>query len=237
MSRVISFITIHPHFIEAYEKFGVMASARDKDIARFQAINLRDFAVDRHGTIDGSPYGGGDGMIMRPEPLVAALKSLPAPHRVILLSPAGKLWTQQTAEMEAKHSDHLVFICGRFGGVDQRFIDKYVDEEWSVGDFVVSGGELPALLIVDSILRQCPGVLGNAESPQFDSFGRGLQGLLEAPQYTRPAEFEGVGVPDVLLSGDHQKISTWRHMKSLEVTQKRRPDLMAKHLPTKSTDR
>lgn len=228
MSRAISFITIHPQFIEAYEKFGVMASARDKKIASFQVINLREYAVDRHGTVDGSPYGGGDGMVMRPEPLVAALKSLATPHRVILLSPAGKMWTKQAAEEEAVKSDHVVFICGRFGGVDQRFIDKYVDEEWSVGDFVVSGGELPALLIVDSILRQCSGVLGNAESPQFDSFGSGLNGLLEAPQYTRPAEFEGMGVPEVLLSGDHQKILAWRRVKSLETTQKRRPDLMNK---------
>ncbi len=226
MTRRIAFITIHPAFVEAYTQFGVLAAARNGGVADFSFINLRDFAVDRHGTVDGAPYGGGDGMILRPEPLAAAVASLGPGFKVVMPSPAGALWTQETANQKAAAAENLIFICGRFGGIDQRFVDQYVHEEWSIGDVIVSGGELPALLMVDSLLRQCEGVLGNTDSSQLDSFSPSLQGGLEAPQYTRPPVFQGHVVPDVLMSGNHPKIQAWRQEQSRELTRRRRPDLL-----------
>ncbi|MFK7873993.1 MAG: tRNA (guanosine(37)-N1)-methyltransferase TrmD [Oligoflexales bacterium] len=223
----ISFVSIHPQFIEAYFGFGVMRTAVDSGIVELQAVNLRDFAVDRHGTIDDRPFGGGDGMVFKPEPLAAAMNVL-KPDRVVLLSPAGQLWSQKSAESMSSFEGHVVFICGRFGGVDQRFIDKYVDLEVSIGDVILSGGELPALCLADSILRLLPGVLGHPESATYDSFSQAIDGCLESPMYTRPREFEGDAVPDVLLSGHDLKITEWRQEQSRLRTQKRRPDLLKK---------
>lgn len=225
----VSVVTIHPEFIESYLKFGALSQAIKKGFAKVNVINLRDFAVDRHGSVDGSPYGGGDGMVMRCEPLAQVIQSFNAKPTVLLTSPIGKKWDQSAAEEFSAKKGTLCFICGRFSGVDQRFIDEYVDMEISVGDFVLTGGELPALTILDSVFRLIPGVLGNEESAVFDSFAAGMEGLLEHPVYTRPKVFEGKKVPDILLSGDHKSITKWRRDRSLERTMKLRPELIKKN--------
>ena len=150
--RRISFLTIHPDFIDEYRKFGVLARCESLKLAEINSVNLRDFAVDKRGSVDASPYGGGDGMILRPEPLRDALKSL-SKAKVIYTSPSGKAWSQSEASRLAQSDEDIVFVCGRFGGIDQRFIDKYVDEEYSLGDFVISGGELACLTMADSVVR------------------------------------------------------------------------------------
>ncbi|SMF34122.1 tRNA (guanosine(37)-N1)-methyltransferase TrmD [Pseudobacteriovorax antillogorgiicola] len=229
-----SFITIHPQFIESYLSFGVFKSAQDRGLVSVDIINLRDFAVDRHGSVDDRAYGGGDGMIMRPEPLAQAVNHIRTPQSfVIFPSPHGQSWSHQNASQLTSSQDkqHLIFICGRFGGIDQRFIDRYVDLQVSMGDFVVSGGELPSLLMSDSILRLVPGVLGNQDSSELDSFSPGLSGLLEHPQYTRPLVFEGCEVPAVLRSGNHKAIEQWKHQQSKAVTEQYRPDLLSKSEP------
>lgn len=227
-ARAFSVLTIHPDFIEAYGRFGVIRSARDRKIADVRAIDLRDYAVDKHASVDAPPYGGGDGMVMRPEPLADAVKALSGEPIVILTSPAGKPWTHADALRFARLEKPLVFVCGRFAGVDQRFVDRYVHEQFSCGDVVLSGGELPALMMVDAILRLIPGVLGHADSARLDSFGDDFGGGLEHPLYTRPPLFEGVGVPDVLLSGDHKKIEAWRRAEAEARTRALRPDLAGK---------
>ena len=224
--RRLSFLSIHPSFIEEYKKFGVFARCESLGIAEFNSVNLRDFAIDKRGSVDGAPYGGGDGMILRPEPLKDAINSLSKPFKVIYTSPSGKAWNQESARQLAQSNEDLVFICGRFGGVDQRFIDKYVDYEFSLGDYVLSGGELACLSMADSIVREIDGALGNNVSAACDSFGDQMDGLLEYPSYTRPEEFEGEKVPSILMSGDHKKIEEWRKNKALERTKKRRPDLL-----------
>ena len=224
--RRISFLTIHPDFIDEYRKFGVLARCESLKLAEINSVNLRDFAVDKRGSVDASPYGGGDGMILRPEPLRDALKSL-SKAKVIYTSPSGgKAWSQSEASRLAQSDEDIVFVCGRFGGIDQRFIDKYVDEEYSLGDFVISGGELACLTMADSVVREIEGSLGNYESVKNDSFAEGMDGLLEYPLYTRPEEFEGEKVPEVLKSGDHKKIAEWRKQKALDRTRERRPDLL-----------
>lgn len=223
--RRISFLTIHPDFIDEYKKFGVLARCESLKLAEINSVNLRDFAVDKRGSVDAAPYGGGDGMILRPEPLRDAIESLDK-AKVIYTSPSGKAWNQSEAQKLASSGEDLIFVCGRFGGVDQRFIDKYVDSEYSLGDFVISGGELACLTMADSVIREIEGSLGNYESVKNDSFAEGMNGLLEYPLYTRPEEFEGQKVPDVLKSGDHKKIAKWREEKALERTKNRRPDLL-----------
>jgi tRNA (guanine37-N1)-methyltransferase len=233
--RTFAFITVHPQFIEAYAKFGVFRTAERASIA-IQAVNLRDHALDNRGSVDDSPFGGGDGMVLRPEPLVAALEPFKGRRKVFVTSPSGRAWTQADAEKYAQSDEDLIFISGRFAGIDARFHEHYVDEEISLGDFVISGGELACLTIADSILRLVPGVLGNHQSAIEDSFGAELESLLEYPLYTRPIEFEGKKVPDVLLSGDHKKISAWRHAEALKKTELLRPDLFAnyqKHIQSK----
>ncbi len=229
--RKIYVVTVHPRFIEAYKMFGAVRSAEDKKIAELTAIDLRDYAVDRHGSIDDSPYGGGDGMVMRPEPLAAAIDALPARPRVVLTSPAGKDWDQAAAARLSQVPEPLLIVAGRFAGIDQRFIDRYVDEEFSAGDFVLAGGELPALMMIDSMLRLLPGVLGHQDSASMDSFAPGFGGGLEHPLYTRPPEFQGLTVPPVLLSGDHEAIARWRRTESERRTRERRPDLNADRNP------
>ncbi len=224
--RTFAFITVHPQFIDAYTKFGVFRTAERASIA-IDSINLRQFAVDKHGSVDDNPFGGGDGMVLRPEPLVAALEPFKKPRTVFVTSPSGRPWTQNDAAKYAQSDNDLIFISGRFAGIDDRFLTQYVDEEISLGDFVISGGELACLTLADSILRLIPGVLGNQQSAKEDSFGSDLKNLLEYPLYTRPLEFEGQRVPDVLLSGDHQKITDWRRAEALKKTERLRPDLFA----------
>lgn len=221
----LAFISIHPEFINSYKKFGVFAAAERKSLAEIDTLNLRDFASDRHKSVDDRPYGGGDGMILRPDVLAKSISSISyANPKVIFTSPAGKPFAQADAERLSKESN-LAFVCGRFGGCDQRFIEHYVDEEFSMGDFVMSGGELPCLSIADSILRLIPGVLGHQESAAYDSFGSSMSRRLEHPQFTRPIEFEGKQVPQVLRSGNHKEIEDWRTKQSKALTQHRRPDL------------
>lgn len=206
-------------------QFGTFRAAQDKGHAEIQSINLRDYAVDKHGSIDSKPYGGGDGMVLRPEPLAAAVHAIENPY-VILTSPRGKVWQQSDAQRLLKLDKPIVIVCGRFGGVDERFITNYVDEEISVGNFILSGGELAALVMMDSLLRLIPGVLGNEESSQIDSFSQNLKGQLEHPLYSKPALFENMEVPSVLLSGNHKEIDAWRKQESLKTTAKLRPDLL-----------
>lgn len=203
----ITFISLHPEFTRAYTGFGPFKRA---DQLSVHHVQLRDFSADRHGSIDARPYGGGDGMVMRVDCLAAALASVRTPaSRVLMPSPRGRVWDKEDAESYAS-CDDLIFVCPRFGGVDQRFIDHYVDHCFSMGRFIVSGGELPALMAADSIVRQLPGALGNHESVEYESFGEVFSGALEEDLYTRPEEFNGHKVPGVLLSGDHRKIEEWK---------------------------
>lgn len=234
MTWNVGFITVHPKLLESYRGFGVLRAAEAGKHAQFVIQDLRDFAADKHGSIDASPYGGGDGMVMRPDCLANAVDhitkelKLAKKPRVVLTSPSGKLWTQDLAREWAKHQEDVIFVCGRFGGVDQRFIDHYVTDEISIGDVVLAGGELPALMMIESALRFVPGVLGNAASAEHDSFGDGMNGMLEHPLYTRPPEWNGKKVPDVLQGGNHEEIERWRKAQSLEKTKKLRPDLISK---------
>ena len=210
------FLSIHPQFLRSYFEFGAFQAAKEKGIANFLTIQLRDFAVDHHGSIDDRPYGGGDSMVMRPEPLRDALLTLPTDAHVVMPTPGGAVFDQLAAERLAAETKPLVFICPRFAGVDQRFIERYVSETFSLGPYVVSGGELPALMMADAALRQVPGVLGNAESVAMDSFGSKLSGQIEHPVYTRPIEFEGLRVPAELMSGNHALIEAWKKKHSRE---------------------
>jgi tRNA (guanine37-N1)-methyltransferase len=232
----VSFISIHPEFIRAYFEFGVFAAAKAKGLATIDAINLRDFAIDSRGTIDDTPYGGGDSMVMRPEPLKKALDHLGGGY-VIMPSPGGKPWNQKQAQALLDEQRPIIVVCGRFAGIDQRFCDLYVDAEFSLGDFVISGGELAGLTMIDSCLRLIPESLGNAESARYDSFSPQIEGLLEHPLYTRPPLFEGIEVPEVLRSGHHEHIQKWRRQQSIERTSLKRPDLVKSSNPLTKGDK
>jgi len=206
-------------------KFGIVGRALQKEFVEVSCINPRDYTEDKNRTVDDSPFGGGPGMVMMVKPLHRAIEAAKAqlPNaKVIYLSPQGKRFDQQLAKKAALESD-LIMIAGRYEGIDQRIIDHCVDEEWSLGDYVISGGEFAALVMVDAIARCIPGVVGDAGSVMEDSFYRGL---LKYPQYTRPESYDGWDVPKVLLSGDHQKIARWRKEQSLETTRLKRPDLL-----------
>lgn len=228
----ISVISVHPKFVASYAEFGALRAAIAAGSLDFRSVDMRDFAVDRHASVDDAPYGGGDGMVLRPDVLANAIAAqIPqdaddSSLHVMSTAPGARQWTQADAARLAGLGKKLVFVCGRFAGIDQRFIDRHVDEEFSIGDFVVSGGELPVMSMIDSIVRLLPGALGNVASARDDSFAEGMGGLLEYPLYTRPAVFEGAKVPDVLLSGDHKAIHKWREEKALERTRLLRPDLL-----------
>ena len=220
----IDIITIFPEVILPVLQAGILGRAQARDILTVNVHNLRDFTTDRHQTVDDYPYGGGAGMILKPEPLFAAIRAIqPEPTaRVIYLTPQGTPFNQSCAEALSLES-HLILICGRYKGIDERVRIKLVTDEISIGDYVLSGGEIPALVLVDAIGRVLPHALGNYESAQEDSFS---QGLLDCPHYTRPAEYEGMKVPDILLSGHHENITHWQHEQSLKRTAERRPDLL-----------
>ncbi|MDD9951571.1 MAG: tRNA (guanosine(37)-N1)-methyltransferase TrmD [Zetaproteobacteria bacterium] len=232
MAHVFSFVSIHPHFLAAHGEFGTFYWAKKRGRATFNFINLRDYGSGKHHRVDDRPYGGGDGMLLRPEPLAQATRELQArtPHlinKVIFPTPQGKVFTQtQAADLGQQPDTHFIFVCGRFGGADERWIRKYVDLELSLGDFVLAGGELPALAITEAILRTLPDVLGNQESCAHDSFGTQLNGRLEGAAYTRPEVFEGESVPATLLSGNHAHIRDWRQAQSEQATFIKRPDLL-----------
>ena len=231
-------ITIFPDFFNSMLEHGLLKRAIAGGQASIQLHDLRDFTEDRHRTVDDRPFGGGPGMVFKPDPVFKAVAALEAglPGRrlpVILLTPQGRLFTQTVAE-ELMRQDRLVLICGRYEGVDERIAEHVATDEVSIGDYVLSGGELPAALIMESVVRLLPGVLGNEESAPQDSFTTRQagcrefrHGLLDFPHYTRPAEFQGWKVPEVLLSGNHEEIRRWRRQRALEKTWRRRPDLLA----------
>jgi len=229
-------ITIFPKMFRGAFSDGVIARAIANGHIQFRLHNLRQYADDKRGTVDDTPYGGGGGMILKPEPLFRAVRAITEKspgsdyerERIILLSPSGKLFHQQMIE-ELANYDRLVLICGRYEGVDERVREFLADEELSIGDYVLSGGELAALVVIDAISRALPNVLGNEESFHQDSF---QNGLLDFPQYTKPADFSGKKVPEVLQSGHHQKIEEWRHQKAQEKTARMRPDLWMKKKST-----
>ncbi|MCY3869324.1 MAG: tRNA (guanosine(37)-N1)-methyltransferase TrmD [Gemmatimonadetes bacterium] len=218
----IDVITIFPDLIRDALKYSIPRRAIDAGLIDILAHDLRDHAHDKHKTIDDTPYGGGAGMIFKPEPIARAIEALPTGGRVIFLTPEGRQFTQSVAN-ELSLSDHLVLLCGHYRGIDERVRENYVDDEISIGDYVLSGGELPALILIDALIRLIPGTIGNAESALEDSF---QNGLLDCAWYTRPREFEGLTVPDALLSGDHKKVAQWRRENARQRTLERRPDLL-----------
>jgi tRNA (guanine37-N1)-methyltransferase len=216
-------LTIFPDLFDTLDH-GVIGKAKNNGSFSINLHDIRKHAVNKHGQIDGKPYGGGEGMLMMPQPLKKSLEDIPKNKigKVIYLSPQGKPLNNIKAK-ELSTEKSITFICGRYEGIDQRFIDKYVDEEISIGDFIISGGELAALCSIDAIVRHIPGVLGNENSSENDTFSNGL---LKGPQYSRPEIFEEMKVPDVLLSGNHEKIKEWKELKSIEATINRRPELL-----------
>lgn len=201
----------------------ILKRAQDKGLAELEAVDLRQWAVDKHRTTDDTPYGGGPGMVMKVEPIYRALEELRTPEtKVILMTPQGRSFRQRIAE-EYREVSHIIMICGHYEGVDQRVADHLVDDEISIGDYVLTNGALAALVVTDAIVRLIPGVLGDAGSAVQDSFSTGM---LDYPHYTRPEVFNGWGVPDVLMSGNHAAIEKWRRQRALDLTRERRPDLL-----------
>jgi tRNA (guanine37-N1)-methyltransferase len=223
----IDVLTLFPEMFEGVFGASILGKAKDKGIVSLQAINFRDYSNNKHNTVDDYPYGGGGGMVLKAEPVFAAVEDLKlAPNvkpRVILMCPQGETFTQKKAE-ELAGEEHIVLICGHYEGYDERIREYLVTDELSIGDYVLTGGEIPAMTVIDSVVRLLPGVLGNETSAVTDSYSTGL---LEYPHYTRPAEFRGWGVPDILLSGHHANIVVWRRQQSLLRTLRRRPDLLA----------
>ena len=233
-------ITLFPEMFDAITKYGITSRALQQNIYDVQFWNPRDFTTDNHKTVDDRPYGGGPGMVMLVEPLEQAIGSAKLSQAeknieswVIHLSPAGKPLTHEKV-MQLSKKQGLVLLASRYEGVDQRLIDAHVDEEISIGDYVLSGGELPAMTLIDAIVRQLPGALGDSDSAIEDSF---VDGLLDCPHYTRPEEYKGVKVPEVLTSGNHAKIKQWRLKMSLKRTRDQRPDLLAARPLTKEEAR
>ena len=219
-------VTIFPRMFDSPLSQSILKKAREKNLISISLVDPRVHATDRHRTTDDYPYGGGQGMVMKAEPLVAAIEEIRSHYsnaRVILLSPQGRVFDQRIAERLARE-ERIVLLCGRYEGVDER-VKSFVDEELSVGDYTLSGGEPAAMVVIDAVSRLIPGVLGNEASAADESFSAGL---LEYPQYTRPENFRGMRVPDVLLTGDHERIRKWRREQSLMITRQRRPDLLAK---------
>jgi tRNA (guanine37-N1)-methyltransferase len=229
----IDVITLFPALFEPFLEESMVGIACRDGLVEIRVHDLRRFSEDRHNTVDDAPYGGGPGMVMKPEPVVAAVEAVAGPKgpgraaHVVLLSPQGRRLDQ--ARLEALAGDRpLALVCGRYEGIDQRAIDLAIDEEISIGDYVLSGGEVPAMALIEGVVRLIPGVLGNPESVREESFGAGL---LEGPQYTRPANFRGLEVPEVLRSGDHAAVARWRLARAREFTRKRRPDLLTEPDP------
>jgi tRNA (guanine37-N1)-methyltransferase len=234
----IDVLTLFPPMFEGVFGTSILGKARDKGLVELSTVNFRDFANNKHNTVDDAPYGGGGGMVLKPEPIFTAVEHLlseqangdsdaapqadPVKPRIILMCPQGETFTQRKAEALAKEN-HLIFICGHYEGYDERIREHLITDELSIGDYVLTGGEVPAMVVIDSIVRLLPGVLGNEQSAVTDSFSLGL---LEYPHYTRPASFREWDVPDVLLSGHHDNVEAWRRKQSFLRTLERRPDLL-----------
>lgn len=220
----INILTLFPEMFDIFNH-SIIGKAKDKGLLSIETINIRDYTKNKHKKVDDYPYGGGAGMVMAPQPIVDSLKAVKEHNKgkVIFLGPRGKTFNHSIGKELAKEEE-LIFICGHYEGIDER-VYKYIDMEISIGDFILTGGEMAAIPVIDSILRLREGVLGKQESFMDESFS---DGALEYPQYTRPEEFEGDRVPEVLLSGHHENIRKWRRLKSLEITRERRPDLFEK---------
>ena len=223
-------LTLFPEMVQGLAQYGVTGRAIDNGLLGLQTWNPRDFTTDRHRTVDDRPYGGGPGMVMMVEPLRASLAAIREQAgrtaKVIYLSPQGQRFGQHAAKKMVAENDAMILVAGRYEGVDERFIENEVDEEWSIGDFVLSGGELAAMVMIDTMARLIPGVLGHEDSAQQDSF---MDGLLDYPHYTRPEVLDGQAVPEVLMSGNHEAIRRWRLKESLGRTWLRRPDLLEQY--------
>ncbi len=227
---IIDVITTFPETLEAFKEMGIVGRAFENDLAEMKCWDIRDFADDTYKHIDDVPYGGGAGMIIKPDPLFRAFEAVTdyrkdVGHR-IFLTPQGKPFVQDDAERLVE-TPHLVMLCGRYKGIDQRVRDELIDEEISLGDFVLSGGEIAAFAVIDAMVRLLPGAVSDDESTKSDTFP---VGLLDAPYYTRPAEYRGIKVPDVLLSGHHARIDKWREQQRLERTKMQRPDLFDRYM-------
>ncbi|SER61754.1 tRNA (guanosine(37)-N1)-methyltransferase TrmD [Salipaludibacillus aurantiacus] len=227
----ISILTLFPEMFQGLFSHSILKQAQEKNVVTYDVVNFRDYTEDRHNRVDDYPYGGGGGMVLTPQPVfdaVADLKkgadSLKKPPRVILLCPQGEPYTQKKAE-ELSEEEQLILICGHYEGYDERIREHLITDEISIGDYVLTGGEIGAMVIADSVTRLLPGSLGNEQSAVTDSHSTGL---LEYPHYTRPADFRGLRVPDILLSGHHKKIETWRRQQSLKRTYERRKDMLKK---------
>ena len=224
----IALVTLFPEMFEAVTDYGVTGRALSKGLVEVGFFNPRDYTTDRHHSVDDRPYGGGPGMVMTLEPLREAITRardwIQGSCKVVYLSPQGQVLTHQAVVDFAGRRENLVLIAGRYEGIDERLLSLEVDEEWSIGDYVLSGGELPAMVLMDALLRQLPGVLGRQASAEEDSF---VDGLLDCEHYTRPEVYKGMAVPEVLLSGNHERIRRWRLQRSLLRTQSRRPELLA----------
>jgi tRNA (guanine37-N1)-methyltransferase len=227
----IDILTLFPQLFEAHFGFGIFKRAIDNGLVHINLVNIRDFTHDKHHTADDYPYGGGAGMVMKPEPVFEAVESVKAglgdeagEIPVILLSPQGRLFSHKIAQELSQH-EHMILVCGHYEGVDERVAEHLATDIISIGDYVLTGGEIPAIVVADAVLRLVPGVLGSEESPLEDSHAGGL---LEYPQYTRPPEFRGWEVPEVLLSGNHARIAKWRREQIIKRTLERRPELLDK---------
>lgn len=221
----IDILTLFPEMFASLDH-SILGRAKEKDLLQINIVNIRDFSLNKHKKVDDTPFGGGAGMLMTPEPLYRAIMSVKTKESyTIYLSPAGNVLNQQKVEGLAKAHNHLILVCGHYEGIDERIIELLIDEEISIGDYVLTGGELASMVLVDAVSRYVDGVLGGEHSVNEESFSAGL---LEYPQYTRPQNFMGLDVPEVLLSGHHENIRRWREEKSLEKTKRVRPDLLKK---------
>src|SRR5689334_3285785 len=225
-------ITIFPEFFSEVIDCGILRRARNAGLVEIIAHDLRQWTTDKHHVVDDRPFGGGDGMVLKPEPIFAAVEALtgavkredlPEKTRVVLLSAQGEVFSQALAQDLSQEASHLVLLCGRYEGVDERVSEALVTDEISIGDYVLSGGEPAAMVVIDAMVRLLPGALGSETSAVYESFS---EGLLDYPQYTRPPEFRGMKVPEVLLSGNHAEIARWRQEAALEKTRRKRPDLL-----------
>lgn len=233
----IDVLTLFPAMFDGVFSSSILGKAREKGIVELNTVNFRDYANNKHNTVDDYPYGGGGGMVLKAEPIFAAVEALTEPlaskPRIVLMCPQGETFTQRKAE-ELSGEEHLIFICGHYEGYDERIREHLVTDELSIGDYVLTGGELPAMVVIDSVVRLLPGVLGNETSAVTDSFSTGL---LEYPHYTRPEQFRDWKVPDILLSGHHANIEKWRKQQALRRTLEKRPDLLENYPLTKEEKR
>lgn len=221
---LLQILTLFPEMFTGPLHSSIIKRAQEQGLVEFRIWNFREYTTDKHRTVDDVPYGGGDGMVLKPEPIVRCLRAVQEgspPAKVVLLTPQGELFKQSIAEELAQES-HLIFVCGHYEGFDER-IRKWADRELSIGDYILTGGELAAMVVSDAVVRLIPGVLGSLTSAKYDSFSGNV---LEYPQYTRPYEFEGMTVPEILLSGHHARIEEWRRKQSILRTAIRRPDLL-----------